>query len=96
MTKFAATSMKDLRTVDRNASRRVRGVKFIVACEADDASWFELDADSTDHAITLAKDQVDKMNCRGCSCWTVKNNGSLDLIPFHTVFQSYEIENVAD
>jgi hypothetical protein len=69
MTKFAALSILDLRTPEANRGRRARRAKFVVAVEADDGSWFELDADDRDHARTLARNVVDVQSARGASCW---------------------------
>jgi len=86
MAKFAAASIRDLMTKERSAGRVARKAKFIVACEADDGSWFELDADSRAHAKVLAQNNVDVMSCRGCSCWQVNDVGTLKRAPFHTYF----------
>lgn len=93
MAKFTATTIRDLMTKERSAGRNARKVQFIVACEADDGSWFELDADSRAHAKVLATNQVDKMNCRGASCWKVNNTGTLGRSPFHTYFASNYADN---
>lgn len=71
MTKFAALSATDLRTYDCCNGRLARKAQFVVTCEADDGSWFELDADDQAHAKVLANNQVDNMNCRSASCWRV-------------------------
>lgn len=89
-TKFSALTATALRTIERNRGRVFRGVKFIVTCEADDGSWFELDAESVHHAQVLAVDQVQKMNCRGCSCWVVKPTGKLARKPFAHRYWSHE------
>lgn len=90
MAKFAATSIQDLMTKERSVGRNARKVQFIVACEADDGSWFELDADSKQHAKVLANDQVKNMNCRGCSCWKINDTGTLAHHPFASEYaQNY-------
>jgi hypothetical protein len=75
-------------TEERSVARLAREAKFIVACEADDGSWFELDATDRNHAGFLAENQVDKMNCRGASCWTVLPTGKLSRRSFSTYFAS--------
>jgi hypothetical protein len=92
MPKFAAQSINDLRTPEANRGRHARRPFFVVAVEADDGSWFELDAESMDHARTLAKNQVDLMNARGASCWRVVKSGAqiaeMGARPFFTYFWS--------
>ena len=50
---------------------------YIVAAEADDGSWCELDAESLDHAKRLAIHWIDTMKGRGASVWEVMPNGRL-------------------
>lgn len=92
MAKFQAASIRDLMTPERDAGRVSRAAQYaadkgrtldiaklshIVAVEADDGSWFELDADDFANARALAVNQVDKMNARGASVWQVWENGKL-------------------
>jgi hypothetical protein len=70
--KFQARSLSDLMTPERDAGRLARKVEFIVACEVDDGSWCELDATDPAHAQVLARNWVDKLSARGCSCWNVR------------------------
>lgn len=70
--KFAARSFADLLTPERCAGRLARKAEYIVACEVDDGSWCELDATSAEHARVLARNWVDKLDARGCSCWHVR------------------------
>lgn len=87
MTKFSAQSALDLRTPEATAGRFARGARFIVQVEADDGSWFELDAETGSHAEVLAKTQVDKMKARGASCWCVSaESGALARQPFFTYY----------
>ena len=83
-TKFSAQSCRVLH--DAKEARVARKATHVVLLEADDGSWFELDAEDHGHAIVLAHNQVDLMDCRGASCWEVKPNGSLDVLPFYTYF----------
>lgn len=86
MTKFAAQKLGDFLTVAMRAPRQLRGCSFVVHVETDDGSWCELDADSMDHARTLAHNWVDKMGARGASCRNVLSTGKLHLRPFYTYF----------
>lgn len=70
--KFEARSLADLLTPQRDAGRLARKAEYIVACEVDDGSWCELDAESLAHAEVLARNWVDKLNARGCSVWRVR------------------------
>jgi hypothetical protein len=72
MSKFVAQSLADLRTPERSAGRILRNVDYIVAVEVDDGSWCELDAETEEHARVLARNWVDKLGARGCSCWHVR------------------------
>ncbi len=85
-TKFSAQSAQALRTPEANKGRVARKVTHVVFCEADDGSWFELDAEDHGHAIVMAHNQVDLMNCRGASCWVVKPDGSLHDRAFYMYF----------
>jgi hypothetical protein len=86
MPKFSALSLADLRTPERSAARILRNVCAVVAVEADDGSWFELDATCTSHAAALADNQVDKMSARGASCWDVSpKTGKL----VHNFYQTF-------
>lgn len=89
MTKFAAQSMSDLRTIEATAGRLAREVQFIVNVECDDGSWCELDADSVTHAERLAMNWVDVMNARGASCWEVVAEGKVKRKPFFTYYEDY-------
>lgn len=74
MPKFAARTIKDLMTPARDAGRLARRVPFVVCCEADDGSWFELDATSEEHGRTLADNMIRPEHaCRGCSLWRVRD-----------------------
>lgn len=87
MSKFAATSAADLRTAPRNAGRLARKVEYVVTVEVDDGSWCELDAIHVPHAKTLARNWVDKLGARGCSCWRVRLiDGRLTPNPFYTYY----------
>lgn len=70
--KFAARSMADLLTPERDAGRLARKVEYVVAVEVDDGSWCELDATDYAHGQVLARNWVDKLNARGCSVWRVR------------------------
>jgi len=86
MTKFTAQKLGDLLTKAHSVSRKARGVLYVVHVEADDGSWCELDADSQDHAKTLARNWVDKLGARGCSCWEVRESGNVRIAPFFMYF----------
>lgn len=86
MPKFQAASAHDLRTKERNVGRVTRKAKFIVTVEADDGSWFELDAVDQGHAGAMARNQVDKMKSRGASCWRVERSGKLSRLAFYTYY----------
>lgn len=87
MAKFSALTSADLRTNARNIGRLARKVGYVVFVEADDGSWFELDAESIAHSKVLADTQVDKMNARGASCWLVNHiNGKIKRKAFYMVF----------
>lgn len=88
MAKFAALSAKDLRTPARDAGRLARRVPFVVCVEADDGSWFELDATSEEHGRTLADNMVRPEHaCRGCSLWRVREgSGKLAKRPSYTIW----------
>ena len=89
MTKFAAQSIRDLRTAEADAGRLAREAKFVVSVEVDDGSWCELDADDVTHAERLAMNWVDVMNARGASCWEVIANGGVKRKPFFTYYENY-------
>lgn len=86
MPKFRATSIKDFMTAEAAEGRKARGVGFVVAVEADDGSWCELDATDRTHAERLAEVWVTQMNARGCSCREVKPDGTLKTKTFFTFF----------
>lgn len=88
MTKFAARSINDLRTVEATMGRSIRNARFVVQCEVDDGSWCELDAEDKAHAERLARNWVDVMSARGCSCWEANEQGQLKLKPFFTYYDS--------
>jgi hypothetical protein len=99
MTKFSALSFGDILSDERTAGRAARVTAYVAegkpfthvaVCEADDGSWFELDATDLDHAKALAANQVDWMNCRGCSVRAVARDGSLDIngAPLYLVYAS--------
>lgn len=89
MTKFAAQRLTDLLTPAHNRGRKARGVCYVVHVEADDGSWFELDASGSQHARTLADNQVAKMNARGASCRIVyAETGKCMTTPFYTVYDT--------
>lgn len=90
MTKFSALSSRELRTAARAAGRVARGARCVVTVEADDGSWFELDAVHASHACALADSQVSLMNARGASCWRVTARGKLSRRWFYTKFAGYE------
>jgi hypothetical protein len=75
MTKFIAQSINYYRTAQANEGRKARKAKCIVNVEADDGSWFELDADDMEHAHVLARNMVDVQSARGASCWQVNADG---------------------
>lgn len=89
MTKFAAQSIRDLRTIEATVGRLTRKAQFVVDVECSDGSWCELDADSVTHAERLAMNWVDTLNARGASCWSVKPDGSVERKPFFTYFEGY-------
>lgn len=74
---FSAKSITDLMSEPRNAGRKARGCLFIVAVEAANGSWAELDADSLEHGEALAKAWVENHNARGCSVWRVEPSGNM-------------------
>ena len=88
MPKFYAASIRDLMTAERNAGRVARKCPYIVAVEADDGSWCELDATSLNHGFTLATNWVDKMNARGASVWEVKPSGKLGRLPLLLILKN--------
>lgn len=90
MTKFAAQSIRDLRTTEATVGRLARQAKFVVDVECDDGSWCELDADSVTHAERLAINWVDTLNARGASCWEVLADGKVKRKPFFTYFEDYQ------
>lgn len=92
MSKFAAQSITAFFTDAANAGRVARKAKFVVCVEADDGSWFELDADDQAHAGVLARNVVDKMDARGASCWRVFAGGDISGKPFFTHWHSYSAE----
>ena len=85
-TKFTAQSSQDLRTPEACSGRVARKTICVVFCEANDGSWFELDADDVGHAIVMAHNQVDLMECRGASCWNAKPDGTLCNKPLYMYF----------
>ncbi len=102
MPKFEAANIRDLCTPERNAGRLSRRAKYeqpfrfpnalvrlayIVAVEADDGSWTELDGESLDHARRLADAWVNDCNARGCSVWEVGSSGSLARRSSYVVFK---------
>ena len=98
MAKFLATKLGDLLTVSAKAGRAVRsatyadmGVPFVavVHAEADDGSWFELDAESVEHAKTLANNAVEVLGARGASCRMVGDNGTVSLKAFYLIYADY-------
>jgi hypothetical protein len=101
MAKFAATSIRDLKTDERNNGRVSRRAAYeakpfdlktlyaVVCVEASDGSWCEFDAESRDHAKRLANNAVDNLKARGASCWEVAPDGGLDRRSFYTVFEDY-------
>lgn len=62
---------------------------YIVAVEADDGSWCELDAESLDHAKRLAVHWIDVLKGRGASVWEVMPNGRLAGKNSFTYFQDW-------
>jgi hypothetical protein len=72
VTKFQAQTLTDLMSPECDAGRLARKVEYVVACEVDDGSWCELDATDQEHARVLARNWVDKLSARGCSCWNVR------------------------
>jgi hypothetical protein len=90
MPKFEATSIEDLFTVERDAGRVARRAAYaphqmfthIVACEASDGSWCEMDAESLEHGKLLATTAVEKLGARGCSVWTVRDDGTVGVPEF--------------
>lgn len=71
MPKFAAQTIADLFTAERDAGRVARKVPYIAATEASDGSWCEFDGEGFGHAMLLADNAVDKLGCRGASVWKV-------------------------
>lgn len=91
MTKFAAQTIKTLMDDTAHiAGRKARGAKFVVAVEADDGSWFELDADDQGHAGVLARNAVDAMSARGASCWRVMDGRYLGRA-FYSCFEAIDM-----
>lgn len=88
MPKFSALSITRFFEGDAVAGRVARKARFVVLVEADDGSWFELDADDQGHAGVLARNIVDVMGARGASCWRVLPNGKLVGRPFLTHFET--------
>lgn len=87
-TKFAAHSLGQLMMASGRAAGRVaRKAKIVVAVEVDDGSWCELDADSEAHAEVLARNWVDVLGARGCSCWHVIEDGSYAARNFFTYYE---------
>lgn len=91
MPKFSALTIHDLRTPERSAARILRNVEYVVAVEVDDGSWCELDAESEEHSRTLARNWVDRLGARGCSCWHVRRqDGKLVKDAFFAYYWSPE------
>ena len=67
--------------------------KFTCKTKRNRGSWFELDADNQDHAGVLARNQVDKMNARGATCWRVVIEGELGARPFYNYFAGLTCED---
>lgn len=74
---FSALSFNDLTTAERDAGRKARGCKIIVACEARDGSWVDLDGQNVDQAINMARNWVEIQDARGASVWRVGHDGKL-------------------
>lgn len=100
MTKFAAQKLGDLLNGMATAARSIRaetyaqtGTPFVavVMVEVDDGSWVELDAESEDHARTLADCWVKTMGARGASCRRLRGlhaAGYVELRPFYTRYDT--------
>lgn len=95
--KFKATKLGDLLTAEARIGRAARAASYagngtpfgaVVHIEADDGTWCELDAESEQHARTMADTWVKMMNARGASCRTLRGalTGMLKLRPFYTVY----------
>lgn len=73
--------MRDIRsflTAEANVGRKVRRCPFVVLVELSQGNWFELDADSADHAVRLALNWVrPELGAVAASCWRVLRDGSL-------------------
>lgn len=87
MSKFAAQSIRSFFTAEAVAGRVARKARFVVLVEADDASWFELDADDQGHAGVLARNVVDTQSARGASCWRVFAGGEIGPHAFYSCFE---------
>ncbi|NVO13867.1 MAG: hypothetical protein HXX10_07510 [Rhodoplanes sp.] len=76
---FEAATIRDLMTPERDAGRVARKARYIVAVEARDGSWCELDGDDEAHARVLADNWTDpqRMGARGASVWAVNADGTL-------------------
>lgn len=95
--KFKATKLGDLLTADARIARAQRAAEYaagflsafaaVVHVEADDGSWCELDAESAEHARTLATNWVQKMGARGASCRMLRGGfGGVKTKPFFTIY----------
>jgi hypothetical protein len=89
---FRAKCINDLRIPEACAGRVRREAKFIVAVETVNGTWFELDADDSDHAQRLADNMVDNGNARGCSCWKVENDGKFSRHSFYQVYEHFNMD----
>lgn len=87
MPKFAAQTINDLFTPERNAGRVARKVEYIVAAEASDGSWCEFDAGTLLHASLLADNAVKNLSCRGASVWRVRLIDGATVGPHYRVHE---------
>lgn len=103
MTKFTAQKLGDLLTREATNGRAARiagykraGVAFtaVVHVEADDGSWFELDATDTHHAHVLADTMV-RDGARGVSCRFLRGtNGRLVMKAFYLKFADHSGDGI--
>lgn len=90
MTKFAALTIDTIKNGSAYIEgRKARGAKFVVAVEADDGSWFELDATDQGHAGVLARNAVEAMSARGASCWRVMDGRYLGR-SFYACYEAHD------
>ena len=70
-------------TREAQAGRKARGCPFVALVEMPSGDFVEFDADSADHAVTLALNWTrPELGAMAASCWRVLRDGSLLDRPF--------------